>query len=135
MSPAANRGRKSLLLDESVVSPEAPRVTVAGIHELDVVADDAQNSEIRMLRCGQAVIAGEVLLHLLLLTCLGVLIGGVELVFRQASKRAGPELEGLLRLENRILSLRNGCGGSETDQQEKSSVFVAHLLSPMWGFT
>jgi len=34
-----------LLFDESIVCPEALRITIAGIHEFDIMADHAHNAE------------------------------------------------------------------------------------------
>jgi hypothetical protein len=100
-----NLAVQSLLLDESIVSPEAFRIAIARIDEFHVMSDDAHNAETRILRCRDALIAREEFLHLLLFASLRVLIGGVELILRQAAISIRFELDGLLRLDHRVLGL------------------------------
>jgi hypothetical protein len=114
------------LLDKAIVRPEALRVAIAGIHELEVVTDDTHDAEARILRRRNALIPGEELLHFLLFTGLRVLIDGVELVFRQTAVRVGFELNGLLRLDHDVLRL-NTCG-SQTCNGENQGESSFHMF-------
>ena len=69
------------------------------------MSDDAHNAETRILRGRDALIAREEFLHLLLFASLCVVIGGVEFILRQAAISIRLELDGLLRLDHRVLGL------------------------------
>src|SRR6266702_406492 len=81
--------RLVLLFDESIVCPEALGIAIAGIHEFDIMADHANDSETRVFRRGDALISGEEFLHFLLFAGLRMMVGGVELILRQTAIRIG----------------------------------------------
>src|SRR5690349_17238315 len=64
--PGRDGTNRRLLLDEFRVGPQPFGIAVAGVHEFDVPADDAHDTEVRMLGRRQALVAGEIFLHLLL---------------------------------------------------------------------
>ena len=70
------------LLNKSIRSPQALRIVVCGIHKFDIMADNLHYAEMSAFRSRYALKSREEFLHFLLLTCLGVLIGGIEFVLR-----------------------------------------------------
>jgi hypothetical protein len=116
----------SLLLNKSIVCPEALRVAIGGIHKFDIMADHAHNAETGVLRRGDALISGEEFLHLLLFAGLRMLIGSVEFIFRQAAIRIGLELDRLLRLDHGVLRLNRS--GSQTRNGENKGDSHFHIF-------
>ena len=57
-------------------------IAVCSIHKFDVMADNLHYTEMSAFRSRYALKSGEEFLHFLLLTCLGVLIGGIKFVLR-----------------------------------------------------